>query len=253
MENLGWRERIRSWFVPRPPRAPSGRALLEAARKGDWRRVNGLLAVGTRPDAARTLREQTALWLAAQHGFKKVAESLLAAGADPGAHDDRGVTCLLQAAVGGHYAIIDLMAVARPEVFQTESAALALRRAVLLHYPETVRSLLRGGTPVDARPNGHSSTLFVAAMCDSACLAELLYAGADLDEVDEFGRTALHHAAAADEHSCIGLLLTAGADVSIRDQDGYIASDLAVTTFVRRWLLPLVPVNGEAVIPDAGD
>ncbi|GLG97941.1 Protein of unknown function [Gryllus bimaculatus] len=99
MENLGWRERIRSWFVPRPPRAPSGRALLEAARKGDWRLVNGLLAVGTRPDAARTLREQTALWLAAQHGFKKVAESLLAAGADPGAHDDRGVTCLLQAAI----------------------------------------------------------------------------------------------------------------------------------------------------------
>ena len=65
------------------------------------------------------------------------------------------------------------------------------------------------------------------AMCvctgDDAALLQLLKAGADKDEADEEGRTALHFAAGYGEIKCAEALLEAGAAVDAADNNSNTA------------------------------
>ncbi len=54
---------------------------------------------------------------------------------------------------------------------------------------------------------------------DADALKELLAAGADKDEADHEGRTALHFACGYGEIQCVKVLLEAGADVNIIDHN----------------------------------
>jgi ankyrin repeat protein len=54
-------------------------------------------------------------------------------------------------------------------------------------------------------------------------IARLLEEGADINDVDDFGRTALHKAAHGGYVKLTGFLLKHGADREIKDKSGYTA------------------------------
>ena len=73
---------------------------------------------------------------------------------------------------------------------------------------------------------GSGATLSTSAMLhagDDAALLQLLKAGADKDEADEEGRTALHFAAGYGEIKCAEALLEAGAAVDAADNNSNTA------------------------------
>lgn len=65
----------------------------------------------------------------------------------------------------------------------------------------------------------------------------LIEAGAELEVVDQWGRTALHWAAAADRKDVVAMLLEAGADATPKEREGKTAHDLARSDEMRG-LLP---------------
>ncbi|KAK7789114.1 hypothetical protein R5R35_010859 [Gryllus longicercus] len=188
----------------------------------------------------RTQRHETALWVAVSEGHRAVVDALLAAGADPAAEDLRGVSPLTQAAAYGRVDIIEKIARARPRAFQTKSAALGLRRATLNGSKPAVRAMLDGGVPVNARPRGLPPALLAAAVSDVACLAELLASGADHEERDRDGLTALHWAVRANNERSVRLLLLCGADRNAKDKLGRVPADEAWTASMRELLRPVV-------------
>eukprot|EP00753_Platysulcus_tardus_P018523 PLAT6895.2.p1 GENE.PLAT6895.2~~PLAT6895.2.p1 ORF type:complete len:384 (-),score=121.08 PLAT6895.2:845-1975(-) len=97
---------------------------------------------------------------------------------------------------------------------------------------ECVHSLLEAGADA-ALGNVCGMT---AAMCAAAnetsddialseVLTSLLAAGADINQADKQGRTALHHAATHGNLACVAVLLAHGADMRVRTADGALAID----------------------------
>lgn len=62
--------------------------------------------VSARPERDAVRR---ALFAAALRGDEKSVEALIARGADPNAHDEKGETALMQAAGAGHYATVQCL------------------------------------------------------------------------------------------------------------------------------------------------
>ena len=87
---------------------------------------------------------------------------------------------------------------------------------------EATRCIEAGAEPATAEPFG-ATWLHVAARLsrDSAVIAILASASADVNARDEHGRTALHEAAAhSSRASIVGALVAAGADLEARDNAG---------------------------------
>ena len=82
--------------------------LCKAAKEGDSDRVDILLAAGANPNAADN-SGVTALIFAAQDGHAKVAKVLLDSGANPNATDNDGWTALMVSTVNEHAEIIKLL------------------------------------------------------------------------------------------------------------------------------------------------
>ena len=84
-----------------------------------------------------------------------------------------------------------------------------------------VQALLNAGNDVSARVNGRTALMYACRYRDgadntqaAAIAALLLEAGAEVDETDDDGRTALMYAAVSDEMTAaVRLLLDAGADI----------------------------------------
>ena len=60
---------------------------------------------------------------------------------------------------------------------------------------------------------------------DGEAIRLLVRAGADINAVDSFGKTALHNAALQEHRSACELLISLGADATLKDADGDTASD----------------------------
>jgi hypothetical protein len=106
-------------------------------------------------------------------------KALLAAGADPNAADDFGVTPLLEAAARSG--------------------------------EDAVRLLLSAGASVHARDiRGHTALMLAAANGDDATVALLLEAGADVNARSSGGRTALSFALEHEQEETVALLRVAG-------------------------------------------
>jgi hypothetical protein len=65
-------------------------------------------------------------------------------------------------------------------------------------------------------------------MNDIAAFSEAIEAGADINEKDEFGTTALHYSICEENHDIARLLLEYGADVTLQDDEGGTALHYAV-------------------------
>ena len=79
-------------------------------------------------------------------------------------------------------------------------------------------------------PTGNDRLLIEAAIeDDAAALKELIAANANVNAHDEYGMTALHHAAGSGSRSCIRALVSSDqCDYLARDDFGRYASDLAI-------------------------
>jgi ankyrin repeat protein len=187
---LDWRD----W--PRPNRALRAEDLPAAAKTGALASVQRLLELGFAVDT-RDSQGATALLHACGAGHRDIAACLLEAGADPSLAARGGVTPL--------------------------AAAVAARREAL------VALLLQHEVAVDQRLPNEATALMVAAAMGYPDVAEqLLDAGADVNAVDDAGRSALHAAAQFGfEHNdslrarrLFDGLLKRGADINHADNEG---------------------------------
>ncbi|HUV08285.1 MAG TPA: ankyrin repeat domain-containing protein [Spirochaetia bacterium] len=183
---------------------------------------------------AENEKGQTALGLAAYEASTQIVEALLSAGADVEARDRRGATALMRAAIGGHLETVRLLLERGADI----AAADSLGQTVLMYAARgsgqkqgpVVRVLLKSGSDINAGGGSGGGTALIHATRagNPHSAAVLLSEGADVNHVDEYGRTALMIAAPGDS-SMVELLLKAGARVDMKDEDGRTALMHAVT------------------------
>ena len=191
-------------------------ALHQAARNDDSDLADFALERG----AGLEVRDQlgnTPLQVSAMYGSAKVAELLLARGADAAAATaDDAWTALHYAAYEGHDRVARALIAAGAPLQAREGdygntplhiAARRLKRPV-------VAALLSAGAEVDARDRRDGNTPLINAAFDplgTAIVAELLAAGADPNATADDGSTPLYAAARAGAEGSLHLLLDAGA------------------------------------------
>ena len=89
---------------------------------------------------------------------------------------------------------------------------------------ELVRECLQAGADVDDKDSdGRTALMRAAGVGDADCVRLLIEAGADVEDKDSGGRTALMRAARYNHTDCVRLLIEAGADVDDKDSDGWTA------------------------------
>ena len=160
---------------------------------------------------------------AAAAGDANRAQALIAAGADPNAEGDRGVTPLEWALLHKDLRGMDVLLRAgadpgRPGV----GGATALHLAAMAEDPAYLKALLDHGADPNA-PHGvtQAPPLDAALMNPRSDAFELLLAHhADPNRADRMGNTPLHVAAKVHKTPCVLRLLEAGADPSRRNQQG---------------------------------
>jgi ankyrin repeat protein len=227
-----------------------GTALLWASYRDDAEAARILLAAGARVNAANDLGA-TPLWIACQNGSVTMARLLLDAGANPNLALSLGETPLMVASRAGSSDVVELLlahganANARAARDQT-----ALMWAVAEKHPEVVKALLRHGADFHAKsavwtevmavpphgylpynraiPHGGETALMFAARVDDLPSARLLVAaGADVNDQDAWGVSAVTLAAHSGFFDVMDFLLAKGADPD-RAAAGFTALQIAV-------------------------
>ena len=184
---------------------------------------------------AKTKTGRSRLEDAAAFGQVKVAEFLLANGADVNANLGGAGTPLHRAAQSGHKTMTELLLRNRADVNSRESGATPLHLAVDNGHKAITEVLLAHKADVNAKGKlpvpgvaEDNTPLHIAASKGFAAIAELLLArGAQVNASDRTGRTPLH-AAASRELRVVQLLLTHQADVKARDNEGWTPLHVAI-------------------------
>jgi ankyrin repeat protein len=232
------------------PEADGSTALLWASYRNDLESADLLLRAGARPDAANDLGA-TPLWAASQNGSSAMVRRLLEAGANPNAALLAGETPLMVAARGGYPEVVELLLTkgANPNA-RGARAQTALMWAVAQKHPEVVKVLLAHGADIQARsetwnevmavpphglleynraiPHGNDTALLFAARVGDLESAHLLIAaGANVNDADAWGVSALTLAAHAGFRDVAELLLDKGADAN-QAAAGFTALHVAI-------------------------
>jgi ankyrin repeat protein len=170
------------------------------------------------------------LGLAIRLGWLRLAEALLAAGADPNARDGRGHTALHCAATLGREGALRVLirhgaspALSAPDGQTPLGLALAADRRELSHWLEWRQWQLPGRT---LQP----SDLPSAAMAgDAEAVLRLLELGLPVDAVDAQGCSALLRAAGGGHDVVVALLLERGADTTLAARTGATPLSAAIS------------------------
>lgn len=228
-------------------------ALHHAVRRKQLGAAQLLLDSGADPNATTQL-SVTPLMLASRNGDAAMLQLLIGHGADLEARDHAGETLLMAAARSGDAATISLLLQhgADPEARDTAYQQTALIHAARAGQPAAVAALLEGGADVLAasrigeeppfRPNGgtrgegvekapergmraaipggKTALHFAARDGHAAIVAQLLEAGADINEVDPNGITPLIYATSNNRMEVAQLLIERGADIAHLDWYG---------------------------------
>ena len=188
-----------------------------AAENASQAMVARLLEAGADPNRALLLGETPAM-VAARSGNPDVLERLLTAGADPEARGARGQTALMWAAARHRTAAV--------EVLLAHGADVHARSDVW----SQVMAVPPHGRPeynADVPHGGNTPLMFAAREGALAAAQRLVAAGADVDDADAWGVSALVLAAHAGHREVAELLLAEGADPSA-DAAGFGALHIAV-------------------------
>ncbi len=218
-------------------------ALVTAAREGDLRAVQALVA--KRADVNEAARDgSTALLWAVYHGDLEMTQALVAAGAAVNRANNYGVTPLLQAGRVGERALVDTLLKAGADVRKAhpdgETPLMAAARA---GRADTVRLLMEAGADVDALTyQDETALMWAAAEGHADVVGALLDAKADPNRKARIttlkerkhadhptgGLTALMFAVRNGHADVARTLIAAGADPNLTNGDGATAMILAI-------------------------
>lgn len=210
-------------------------ALLRAAHENDVAAVAKLLREGADVRYANDLGA-TALWAACENGSLAMTELLLRAGASPNAALLKGETPLMTAARGGYSGVVAVLLARKAEVnARGPRAQTALMWAVAQKHATVVKQLIDAGADLHVRtaewtdmmavpPHGYrpynkaiphgrdTALLFAARVGDLESMQLLVTAGADVNDTDAWGVSALALAAHSGFTPMVTYLLTKGAN-----------------------------------------
>ena len=231
---------------------PDGMTALHwAARADDAEAADLLIRAGAKVNAASRYGV-TPLSLAATNGSAKVTDLLIAAGADVNASLPDGETVLMTAARAGHPQVIRALLVRGANVNATERTQqqTAVTWAAVENNGAAIRVLAEGGANLNARsaildfpefkwitsgmvstslPRGGWTPLMFAARENSIDAARALAeVGADLNQRDPEGTTALILAIVNAHFDLAAVLIDKGADPNVADLTGMTALYAAV-------------------------
>jgi hypothetical protein len=190
--------------------------LKRAAFQGDKRIAKTLIDAGA----------DVSIHLAALVGHAERVRRSIASGVDVNARDDEGLTPLFLATRGGHSGVVDMLmahgADPNARCGWDEWHPLYWHRPRAEHFDSSYRT----GTP--AEPGSGLTALHHAAELGFADVAEVLIArAAEIGVKDPLGRTPLNVAAYAGWGDVVETLLNLGADPNAKDHDGRTALDHA--------------------------
>lgn len=222
------------------------RPLSHAAKSGHLEMVDLLLARGA-PIDARNIAGATALYFAAEGGHAAIVRRLIERGADVNLTGRSGVSPVSAAAYAGSDEIVEALLARGADGRVADDtgktpAVYAAARAQL----DIVKRLLALKIDINARYSNDLTLLMWASGPDEKVPEEqaikvvsyLLDAGAQIDDRDARGRTALMIAAEGGRAEIANLLLSRGADPSLKDKAGKLAADLTVLSSLRERLTP---------------
>jgi len=215
--------------------ADGSTALHWASYRDDVASAELLLRAGARVNAANDLGV-TALWAAAQNGSDAMVRRLLDAGADPNLALLAGETPVMVASRAGKPAVVEQL-IAKGANLNARGARnqTALMWAVSQRHPDVVKVLLAHDADVSLRsskwtqmmavpPHGYlpynreipagdeTALLFAARVGDLESARQLLAAGADVNDADAWGVSAVTLAAHSGFGPLVEFLLEKGAD-----------------------------------------
>lgn len=191
--------------------------LWAASQNGGAAIAARLLEAGADPNRA-LLAGESPLMVAARAGAPGVARLLLAFGADTEARGPRGQTALMWAAAQRHADVV--------EVLLAHGAAVGARSDVW----SQMMAVPPHGQPeynADVPHGGNTALLFAARSGDLASARLLVAAGADVDDANAWGVSAVTLAAHAGFRSLAAFFLEAGADPDAAEA-GFAAIHAAV-------------------------
>jgi ankyrin repeat protein len=185
---------------------PSGEsALMSCARTGAARALQALLAHGADVEARERHRGQTALMWAAGGRHAAAVKVLIGRGADPNAAAASGFTPLMFAAREGDPASAQLLVAAGARINDTTPDG----ESALLIAAASVAGLTARDYRVVAEPSGHEAVATV-----------LIERGANINQADKFGMTALHHAVETRKPALLKTLVARGVELNARLTQG---------------------------------
>ena len=214
----------------------------------------------------------TPLWAACQNGSESMVRRLLSAGANPNAALLLGETPVMVAARSGNLAVVELLAAKGANVnARAARGQTALMWAVAQKHPEVVKVLLANGADIHARsdsrtevmavpphgyleynraiPHGSDTALMFAARVDDLASAKLLVAaGANVNDEDAWGVSAVVLAAHSGFTDVVEFLLEKGANAN-SDRAGFTALHEAVMRRDENLVKVLLDHGADANLP----
>lgn len=246
-------------------------ALHWASYRDDLESAEALIRAGARVNAANDLGA-TPLWAASQNGSEAMVRLLLTAGADPNAALLAGETPVMVAARAGKPRVVERLIAGGANVNARASRnQTALMWAVAQKHPDVVTALLAHGADLAARsevwsqmmavpPHGYlpynrmipaggeTALLFAARVGDLESAKILLARGANVNDADAWGVSAVTLAAHSGFTDLVELLLDARADPNAAP-NGFTALHEAIMHRDERMVAALLAHGADANAP----
>ncbi len=212
--------------------------LWTASQNGSGVMVARLLQAGANPNMA-LLTGETPLMVASRSGGSAVVEQLLDRGADPNARGARGQTALMWAAAQQHPDVVKVL-LAHGVDIQARSNRESMVQAVTPHgYLPYNRDIPFGS---------QTALLFAARVGDLASATLLVAAGANVNDADAWGISAVTLAAHSGFQAIVEFLLDKGADANAAGP-GFTGLHAAVMRRDERMVAALLKHGADANMP----
>lgn len=204
-------------------------ALILAIRNLNTPAVYGLLAAGINPNAPNQ-KGVTPISAASHKGDTDIIQMLVHAGASVNAMNSTGSTALIQASHFGHLSAVQLLlrhgGIAD---FTNSKGTTALMRASQEGYVEIVVILLAAKSEVNRKNNeGMNSLMLASQRGHEKVVLVLVKYGAAMDEQTSQGSTALMLACKRGHERVVEVLVACGAEIYMRDCRARSARDTAL-------------------------